>query len=518
MKLDRIIDPSKACYSFSEANFFNVLEEVTACKERGDDLHKRRQVNYLFHYLKDLGCKAFVHEERYIDKYYLDDYTHFYATCYRSYKKTCHRFHFFTSDISIDDILDPNRVNDSSLQDSYLGFSVIKPIPNLVGRTLLKVYPETNTDESSGNLATKRHIIALRSYPSNLFGRSLKISSIPFQEQDQIISACATSALWCIIEKTGNEFGYYTPTPFEITNIARESYSLRRSVPSSGLTVMQVINTIQHFGMEVEVVDFKDDLKKKLAPDAFLSLCYAYLRGGFPIFAGVEINKDLHALAILGYHISATQPTRRTLNLVGNKIDKFYIHDDNIGPFTRYDVKSNPPPIQDIFLECDERVTAVRSKIPIKLVSLVIPLYHKIRFPFHNIRDYLLQIMELVLNSKLLPDDDKWEWDTYLTSVNSLKKEIEHSGLYNQMGSQIRRDLLLGFFPRFIWRSILKYDDLPTMEILCDATEAKTEQPLVRVHFFAPPLMTRIKSIPKSICSEYLVDDHFREAFISAIG
>ena len=258
--IEPITEESQLIYDFSEEKFFELVQS----NQIFVDVTSKTQVGYLYRYLKKLNCQTIVCEEKYIDKYFLDDYIHFYGTCYQPSSRTCRRLHFFKSRVTIDEILSGKSITRSSLQRNYLGFAIIKPIPNLVGRTLIKVFEDTNCTPQFGFQANCRHILTLRKYNSNLFGNALTIESLPFQEQDQIISACATSALWTILDKTAYEFDYYIPTPFEITRAANKSFSMNRPLPSSGLNLIQITNAVKEFGMEAEVLDLKhNELKQE---------------------------------------------------------------------------------------------------------------------------------------------------------------------------------------------------------------------------------------------------------------
>ncbi len=133
--------------------------------------------------------------------------------------------------------------------------------------------------------------------------------------------------------------------------------------------------------MEVEVIDF-DSVSP--TEDSFLLMCYAYMRGGFPIFLGVNWKEDgeskYHALALVGYNISEEKliVDSEHLSLLGNRIQKLYIHDDNIGPFSRYKIHNDNP----ILLNCEDRVDEDGNLIEINPFFMVIPIYHKIRYPF----------------------------------------------------------------------------------------------------------------------------------------
>ncbi len=277
---------------------------------------------------------------------YLDDYLHYYGSCFIPPSKICKRFHFFKEnpeEIShlLNNAYDPELHFIDSLQSKYLGFIVIKPIPNMIGKCCISPYLDINSDCLNGQFLDTQHILTLRSYDVHLFGIKLSIDSLAFQQQDTVISMCATAALWTIFQKANKEFGYYTPNPYEITKKANE-FTQKRPFPSSGLNFIQIINTIRSYGMDLEVsgiTSVKDPYRD------FLAYCYAYLRGGFPIFLGVNIEmegtgtKGNHAIAVLGYKLNREIPRDLELPMVGNHIKFFYAHDDNLGPFAKFEMQ-----------------------------------------------------------------------------------------------------------------------------------------------------------------------------------
>ncbi len=56
-----------------------------------------------------ISCKSIVKENMYVDKYYLDDYVHFYASCHRTYSKLCQRLHFFKTNVNHDDLFSSDK-------------------------------------------------------------------------------------------------------------------------------------------------------------------------------------------------------------------------------------------------------------------------------------------------------------------------------------------------------------------------------------------------------------------------
>ena len=369
------------------------------------------QVKYIFNYLEHINCASFIIEDHYNDKYFLDDFMHFYGNCHKEYKHECKRLHFFSiqpSEIKqhINAILcarDKKTYKEirKLIQKSYLGFIVIKPIPNvIIGRTLLKTYEDTNFQTKKGFSNKTRHILTLKRYKVHLFGIPLKIRSLLFQQQDTVIAACATVALWSILDKFGDLFGFYSPTPFEITKKANESYSESRMIPSSGLELDQVITTLRAFGCEVEVKEFDKQKNDKLTNyNDFLGFCYAYLRGGIPIYLAVEtINSEYHALAVLGYELQSDYPETTETPLVGNRIGKLYVHDDSLGPFAKLEVGINKDKDKIyLILNCIENNDDSES-IPTQMFpyAIAVPLYPKIRISYFDLLRLLQKISDIL--------------------------------------------------------------------------------------------------------------------------
>ena len=87
------------------------------------------------------------------------------------------------------------------MNEKYIGFIIKKPLSNhVIGRTILKRYPDIGT---GGNLEE------LQVYSANdvhFYGLPLSLEALPFQEQDQAVSACATVAIWTALQSLERMF------------------------------------------------------------------------------------------------------------------------------------------------------------------------------------------------------------------------------------------------------------------------------------------------------------------------
>src|ERR1044072_7916004 len=176
----------------------------------------KTHLTYLSGYLERIGAKTIVVEQDYTDRDFLEDFAAYYVRCFTQYKRQCVRLHFFSFTFSRDDFSRYlSRADQSNTLDpeSYLGFIVVKPLPStVIGRSCLATYKSDST-------RVREYPIEC-TIPVNLFGINLKIRSVPFQEQDTDVAACASSALWSVFHGTGRLFQHAIPSPVEITKSA----------------------------------------------------------------------------------------------------------------------------------------------------------------------------------------------------------------------------------------------------------------------------------------------------------
>lgn len=132
-----------------------------------------------------------------------------------------------------------------SLQQNYLGFIVVKPLPmTIIGRTCLVTYPKEGGKD--------RYFPIIRKYNVNLFGINLSVKSLAFQEQDNVVAACAASALWSVLHGTGILFQHSILSPGEITKEATKQLPIEtRTFPNKGLSVEQMAHAIQSVNLDL---------------------------------------------------------------------------------------------------------------------------------------------------------------------------------------------------------------------------------------------------------------------------
>lgn len=464
-------------------------------------------VAYFRHYFDELMPLTIVVEEGYVDHDYLEDYTGFYARCFAEYPRVCSRLHFFALSFSEDDFCallrgDAGRLQEPALQDAYAGFIVLKPLPEtVIGRTCLRPYKE-------GVIFDRRFPIT-RVYRVNLFGICLQVTTLAFQEQDKAVAACASSAIWSALQGTGHLFHHAIPSPVEITRTATQVLPLEsRSLPNDGLTPPQMSAAIRAAGLECDAISVTDlaILKRSL---------YAYLRGRIPLLLGVQLYDSQrdgaylgrHAMAVVGYHLPKSSPwsaDKREFRLRAERMDKFYVHDDQVGPFARMvpcqsraaleagfevDKMLLQKITEEAYIKTDNlwltRWRRPGGEEPAGVVAapylLLLPLYHKIRLSFESVLNMVRsfdRFLEWMHGRRpasarqpksligIFPET--LEWDIYLCGNEDFRQDIrEHIPLGKQ-----RLRLLTAGLPRFMWRAV-GYDTKGqrTLELLFDATD-----------------------------------------------
>jgi hypothetical protein len=376
----------------------------------------------------------------------------------------CRRLHFFTVQIdatAFQTLLDTGE-DTAFLQEGYLGFIVARPLATaLIGRTVIRTYPPD---------CGRRNYPCVRKYRVNLFGIELTVDSLAFQEQDTSLAACATVALWSCFQKTRDLFNSGLPSPVQITREANRFLISSRPFPSRGLRIEQVCNAIAAEGLDPEVYHVTPDLP-------LVSMAYSYLKLGLPVLLIVDIPKvGLHGVALNGYSLCESNQLVREGGsevlppLIGLRINEFYAHDDQVGPFSRLRI-----------VEAPDAQTTVQFSTPgwksnLKPVAVVVPIYPKIRTGFRDAIKWIPMISTVVSWTK---DASEFEWDIYLISSNSLKRDLRLGQI--QMSTSLKSQVLVEGLPKYLWRCSLRVANASVFEMLLDTTAMVNGFPIARL-------------------------------------
>lgn len=353
------------------------------------EFQNSQQGKYLVNYLKDLEAKKILLEPNYFDRDYLSEFSAFYSTSVYGYKNICKRVHFFSNE-NIDRELFENAVGgdkDSieTLNNNYLGFCVLRPIHACLGRTVLKWYKKS--EQYSQRVTVKRE------YKCHVAGVKLKIEGLAWQQQDSGVGACATIALWSALQSSAFDDFHAIPTTAEITKVANKTASLgSRTFPSKGLTSFQLKEAIKELGLSPMVQTGNDD-QKYFTKERFMSSIASYIRSGYPvIILGNLIQDDQyigdHAVCTVGFRDRFDpMALSKTITLEDSLSEILYIHDDNIGPNTRFRIKTQQSSSCSIF----NKIKQQNKNINFPILHLEAPKYSQFK------EDYSYQIIPRTL-------------------------------------------------------------------------------------------------------------------------
>ena len=353
-----------------------------------EDVWPPVQLFYLRIYLQELKCKTIVIEDHYMDRDYVHDMALFYSRSLRGYPNYCQRLHFFSATfdqtkwkemVTTVANRDTNKV---LLQNSYLGFCVVRPLPGTpVGRTVLPTFGPTT---ESG---LRREFPSVREYKVHLGAFELSVKGLPFQQQDQGVSACATTALWSSIHNVAKTEGMLAPTPAQITEAAsRYVLADGRSLPSEGLNIQQICEATRAAGLEPLVVRSVDPLHDRAQLLGYISSGFAPVLAIQPPEGGVG-----HAVCAVGVklgEVSAPSNPAISYSDSSSALRAVYVHDDRLGPYAVAELGTwtlaNGTLATELSIRWpDKPIDAQEHSI---LKAIIIPTPAKLRMPISRIR------------------------------------------------------------------------------------------------------------------------------------
>ncbi len=402
-------------------------------------------------------------ENQHISHSYQSDYVSFYALGFQEYSRFCKRIHFFSSRFSDLSELSISTGNQSKIWKSYLGFVTIKPIPRAkLGTVLLKPYPYSEKNP--------RHFCAIRDYEISVLNQKITIRSLPFQEQDSMVSACATTALWSAIHMLHRLFQVSLLTPSEINSIAKfNQFNFNGSLPGLGLDLAQICSVIAHLGLAPELRTFESRGQEGVTNSFIRNYIYAHLKLGVPVLMGLKLeNLGQHLVTIVGFKetLATEWPIQSDLIIYAQDICEFYAHDDQVGPFSRV-----------YFLQDEKNIETSRWKKNGKqqdkhkgfVTSIIVPIPKEIRINYEDIYEQI-EFFEHVFY-ELIEHDQRFVWDIYLTKTSEYKQNVSINRPYTQaQQSQIYNT----FLPTYIWVVRGTAADFPALEFIFDASAIKT--------------------------------------------
>lgn len=450
-------------------------------------VRRKHHIGYLDGYLREIGCQRVVVERDYIDRDFLGDFATYHVRSFQPYRSRCIRLHFLSKGIGEKELLAAmlRRTEPSAVQDAYLGFCVLRPLPlTVLGRTCLRPYP--------AKAGVRRLYPTLYRQDVDLFGLPLWVDTVAFQEQDKDVAACATSAIWSVMQCTGRRFQHRIPSPAEITNSVAAGSHFERALPNlAGLTVRQIVDALRWVGLDPALIPLEAEAEENSdAPEGpgfekelrrrrlqLKIATSAYLSAGIPclLLVGVSrkdevgIQRANHAVAVTGYRLASRKiqgyGEADTL-FRASRMDKLFVHDDQVGPFARMCFED------DGQLATSWNGSGGGKEFRAVAHTLVLPLDHKIRIPLGVILDMILALdkqLEIVRGRTEMARTafKRFEWDVTLARLDQLRADIAESAL----DEDLRTRLLTKPMPKYIWRVAAMNGEERLLEFLFDATD-----------------------------------------------
>lgn len=455
------------------------------------NIENKAQVKTLVAQLTSLGAKTIVCERAYIDRDYSEDYANYYVQSFKDYKGSCARLHFFSEEFEQEDFhallmgaTRPNRVSKERLQDSYLGFVVIKPLPfTFLGRSCIATLSKQDIS---------------RAYKANLFGIELSVNAVAFQEQDRVVSACATTAVWSLLHALPDLHKINIPSPSAITLAAIGSSNQNvNGFPNKGLNLVQITCALEALRLKQHSYQIESfDSHEQIYLKKFVS---CYVDSKIPIFLGARIFKAVRAVdeavkpnrayALHGDHAVIVTGIRSSDNDYG-----LVVHDDRIGPYLEMKLISiavasdnmlEEPSLNNSHLRrqfafqlpgSDEifvPTTALVATYPKKKIG-VEPIIRTAEFLLDAVNKYFVSTCDLP--PPVIEAVESIQYRVQLLDSKDLKVEY----LENLVREE-DRNVLTAHLPRFIWRAQLVIADCPILDMLFDATDTPNGNPFIQL-------------------------------------
>ena len=281
----------------------------------------------------DTPARTAVIENDYTDVDYSASYYDQRGRSFTPDRRGTKRIHFFAAEFSREDFVEASQDTVWTMQNSYLGFAVLRPeTPVTLGRTFI-VCPTTICGHPA-RFPTRgtTHV--------DLAGIQLQVESCPYMSQDAKIMVCATAAVWMstanLVDKMPSIAAHTTA---EITALAM---SLDRpfgpAVVRRGLSIVEMEQAFIRMGFDPRRHEYPK-------ADRIVEVCHLFADSGIPPVLGITFGPIGHAVTIVGYTLGPPPdeiPAFRDVASAHQYVPYLVIHDDQRGMYLRAELKDEP--------------------------------------------------------------------------------------------------------------------------------------------------------------------------------
>jgi hypothetical protein len=355
------------------------------------------------------------------------------------------------------------------LREAFRGFIVIRPLPAApIGRTVVATY----ADRPARNFET------LQTNNAHLLGFELSVQAVPFQQQEEAVGACATTAVWSALASVARATGHRAPTPYAVTEAATRHVLNDRQLPAqSGLDLQQLLAAIRECGFAPHVMKASDNF------EAFSHALKCYLASGIPVVLLLHEPSGYHAVTAVGFRspddeYSAPDIVYETgkVQLKTSGLVRLYVHEDRLGPYSRM---AWEPPAEDKVPTLrhlpfnDSRYTYDTQ--PMKVWAAIAPLYPKLRLTprgLLRVASETLPLMRTIVGAELR---DSLRVDLQFALSGDYQRELLRLGVDDP--ARVAKFVSTAALPRYVGRVRFFVGDAALGDVICDTTDIFREQP-----------------------------------------
>lgn len=411
----------------------------------------------------DSCVKSIVLEPHYTCRDHRNLYSNYYSKKFRETSQYTSRLHFFSMpDIDIDDLcLNPNKYT-----DSYIGYSVIRPVQErCLGRTVI--------DPWKLQKFNLREAFFLRTdFQVHIAGQHFRVEGFPYMSQDSDVTVCAHSALWCVCRYLSESYPLYKETyPFDLVNLTAKSEG--RVYPHRGMTYSDYCSILSDFGCYPVVLRVKSGPKGQPEPEKIQDV-YSYVESGFPVLASLW----RHVVVLIGHTIDYNlSPTPDNGGYIDSSsyVKQYIVSDDNFFPYQLLGENGPPDNYGYVYPNGGYEKSSV--------VNAVCPLPEKVFLPVEEARRYGRNIFDGHKDKLEAIKSGPFITRLYLTTNTAFKRRKIYISS-NKNEDKLCFVVSKIWMPHFVWVMEISTPDLYKQglciaEIAIDSTANVMEDPRI---------------------------------------
>jgi hypothetical protein len=469
---------------FDETALVTEIRAACNAEALGEAEQVPQQIRYLsiFLHRHDRPARALLIENPYVDRHYLEEFAGYYATALYPPSSKTTRIHVLTENLTQEQLHEVIRrageghfdQSCRDLQAIYLGFLVVRPIPSApIGRTVLAPYESSKTRRCFAP-ATTRHNV-------HLAGLKIHVDGVPFQQQDQAVGACATTALWSAISRVARADGARAPTPLAITMAATRHLLSDSPLPAiAGLDLSQTLAAIRESGFSPWV------LKAEVEHDTFKLALKCCVRSGIPVILQLRYEGDpaLHAVTVVGFREDdddepvediAVALGGGSVTLRAKGMSRVYAHDDRLGPYARFvwatpDADATWPLLRFV----PGQPGFEKYQAPGRIWNAIVPLYPKLRLAPTDLIALASELLPLMRALAGESNRDRLRVDLRYAHAGRYLEELFGLGIAANRAAQVATTAVL---PRYVGVVRFSLGDHWLVDVISDTTDIKRDAP-----------------------------------------